>query len=126
MHQRTSPEGPNSFVVAYAPIEETPGRQKAKYMVALNCAVASVPTREFVFVFTDANVRTGKRGDNGGEADSRVLGAYGRTKLNENGKLLLGFAEDNKLALLNTSFAPPKVVCPIRSKAPTAARDKYV
>ena len=37
-----------------------------------------------------------------------MLGAYGRDKLNENGKLLLGFAEDNKLALLNTFFCTPK------------------
>ena len=37
-----------------------------------------------------------------------MLGACGRDKLNENGKLLLGFAEDNKLALLNTFFCTPK------------------
>ena len=37
-----------------------------------------------------------------------MLGAYGRDKLNKNGKLLLGFAEDTKLALLNTSFCTPK------------------
>ena len=37
-----------------------------------------------------------------------MLGAYGRDILNENGKLLLGFAEDNKLALLNTLFCNPK------------------
>ena len=77
-------------------------------MTALNCAVASVPTREYVFVLIDANVRTGKRGEGGGEAESKVLGAYDRDKLNENGKLLLGFAEDNKLALLNTLFRTPK------------------
>ena len=53
-------------------------------------------------------IGTGKRGEGGGEADSKVLGAYGRDKLNENGKLLLGFAEDNKLALLNTFFCTPK------------------
>ena len=29
----------------------------------------------------------------------------------ENGKLRLGFAEDNKLALLNTFFAPLKMAC---------------
>ena len=37
-----------------------------------------------------------------------MLGAYGQDKLNENCKLLLGFAEDNKLALLNTFFYTPK------------------
>ena len=76
-------------------------------MAALNCTVASVPAREYVFVLTDANARTGKRGK-GGEADSKVLGAYGRDKLNENGKILLGFAEDSKLALLNTLFFTPR------------------
>ena len=37
-----------------------------------------------------------------------MLGARGRDVLNENGKLLLSFAEDNKLALLNTFFCTPK------------------
>ena len=97
-----------TFVVAYAPTEEAPEGQKAKYMASLNCTVASVPAREYVFVLTDANARTGKRGEGGGEAGSKVLGAYCREKLNENGKLLLGFAEDNKLALLNTLFCTPK------------------
>ena len=97
-----------TFVVAYVPAEEAPEGQKGKYMAALNCTVASVPAREYVFILTDANVRTGKRGEGGGETDIKVLGANGRDKLNENGKLLLGFAEDNKLALLNTFFGTPK------------------
>ena len=101
---------PNSVtcVVAYAPTEEAPEGQTAKYVAAMNCTVASVPARECVFVLTDVNARTGKRGEGGGETDSKVLGAYGREKLNENGKLLLGFAEDNKLAFLNTFFCTPK------------------
>ena len=76
MHQRTSPKGPNfkyinfvTFVVAYAPTEG----QKAKYMAALNCIVASVPAREYVFVLIDANARTGKRNEGGGEADINAL-----------------------------------------------------
>ena len=77
-------------------------------MAALNCTVASVPAREYVFVLTHANARTGKKGEGGGETASKVLGAYGRDKLNENGKLLLGFAEYNKLALLNTFFCTLK------------------
>ena len=99
-------------MVAYAPTEEAPEGQKVKYMAALNCTVASVPALEYVFVLTDANVRTRKRGEGGGETDSKVLGAYGQDKLNENGKLLLGFAEDNKLALLNTFF------CTLKSGVP--------
>ena len=71
-------------LVAYAPTEEAPEGQKAKYMAALNCTVASVPAREYVFVLTDANGRTEKRGEGRGETDSKVLGAYGRDKLNEN------------------------------------------
>ena len=97
-----------TFVKGYAPTEEAPEEQKAKYMAALNCIVTSVLARECVFVLTDANARTGKRGEGGGEVDSKVLGAYGQDKLNKNGKLLLGFAEDNKLALLNTFFCTPK------------------
>ena len=77
-------------------------------MAALSCIVAAVPARECVFVLTDAHARTGKRGEGGGEADSKVFGASSRDVLNENGKLLLGFAEDNKLALLNTFFFTPK------------------
>ena len=77
-------------------------------MAVLNCTIASMPAREYVFVLTDANARIGKRGEGGGEIDIKVLGAYGRDKLNKNGKLLLGFAEDNKLALLNTFFRTPK------------------
>ena len=69
-------------------------------MAALNCTVASsVPARENVFVLTDASARTGKGGEGRGEADSNLLGAYGREMLNENGKLLLGFTEGSKLAL---------------------------
>ena len=85
-----------TFVVAYAPTKEAPEGQKAKYMAALNCTVAPIPARKYVFVLTDANTRTGKRDEGGGEADSKVLGVYGRDVLNENGKLLLSFAEDKK------------------------------
>ena len=84
-----------------------PKGQKANYMAAFNITVASVPAREYVFVLTDAAARTGRRGGGGGDADSSVLGAHDRDVLNENGKLLLGFEEDKKLAFEHF-FCTPK------------------
>ena len=72
-----------TFVVTYAPTEEAPEGQKTKYMTALNCTVASVPAREYVFTFADANAKIGKRGEGGGDADSKVLGAYHRDMPNK-------------------------------------------
>ena len=77
-------------------------------MAALSSTVPSVPAREYVFVLTHEDVRTGKRGEGSGEAGCEVLGAYGRDVLNENDKPLLGFTEDNTLALLNAFFCNPK------------------
>ena len=96
----------DTFVVAYAPTEEAPEGQKAKYMAAINSTVASMPAREYVSVLTDVNARTGKRGEGGGVAGRKVLGGYGRNVPNVNGNLLLGFAEDKKLAPLTTIFDP--------------------
>ena len=97
-----------TFVVDYAPTEGAAEGQKTKYMATLNSTVASVPIWEHVFVLTNTNARTVKRDEGGEEADNKVLGAYGRDVLNANGKLLLGFTEGNKLALLNTLFCTPK------------------
>ena len=52
-----------TFVVAYAPTVEAPEGQKTKNMAALSCTVASMPSREYVFVLTDANAETEKRGE---------------------------------------------------------------
>ena len=94
-------------------------------MPALNSAVASVPARGCVFVLTDWG-RAWTRGEGSGEADSKLLVAYARDVLNENCKLLLGFAKDNQLAFLNTFFTPFKVAGSTRFKVLTAARHKRV
>ena len=78
-------------MVAYAPTEEAPEEPKAKFMAALNCTEDSVPAREYVFVFTNANARIGKSGEDRGEADRKVLGAYGRDKLNGTRHVTAGF-----------------------------------
>ena len=82
-----------------------------------------IPTKECLFVLVDANARTGKRMS--GCGDGRVLGAYGRDELNNNGKTLLAFAKDNKLDLTNMFLGTRKGgVSPVRSTASAAAMIK--
>ena len=58
----------------------------------------------------DANARTGRREKRQvGSKDNKILGAYGRDTLNDNGELLLSFANNHDLALVNTFFSPKAV-----------------
>ena len=69
-----------------------------------------VPKHEqLLFVLMDVNARTGRR-EKGqvGSKDNKILGAYGRDSLNDNGELLLSFANSHDLALVNTFFSTPK------------------
>ena len=62
-----------------------------------------------LFVLMDANARRGGREKGGvGSEDSESLGAYGRDTLNDNGELLLSFANNHDLAIVNTFFSTPK------------------
>ena len=115
-----------TFLVAYTPKEEAQEGKNIIYTVTLNSTVPSVPAREYVFVSTHEDVRTAKRGEGSGEAGCKVFGAHGRDVLNENDTPLLGFAEDNKLALPKLFFATSDVANPTCFEAPTTARDKYV
>ena len=56
----------------------------------------------------DANARNGEKIEGERTEDDGVLGAYGRDELNKNGKRLLNFATDNKLAVTNTFFSTHK------------------
>ena len=51
--------------------------------------------------------RGGGRRDRWG-ARIKIVGAYGRDTLNDNGELLLSFANNHDLALVNTLFSTPK------------------
>ena len=68
-----------------------------------------MPKHEQLFVSMDANARTGRR-EKGqvGSKDSKILGTYGRNNLNDNGELLLPFAKNLDLAVVNTFCGTPK------------------
>ena len=97
------------FIVAYGPTDTVSNtrEQKAVFWADLESAVSRVPSSDYLFVIIHANARTGVRM---GEEDCKVIGAYGRdTRVSDsNGTSLLRFADDNKLALVNTFFSVPK------------------
>ena len=95
-----------TFVVAYGPTETQNVNNKHAFWTSLDRVVEEVPKHEQLFVLMDANARTGRRekGQVGSE-DSKILGAYGRDTLNDNGELLLSFANNHDLALVNTFFS---------------------
>ena len=95
-----------SFIVGYAPTLDKNTTSENDYVwSSLDEMVMGVPSRDHFFVLMDANARTGMRGI--GWTDSKVLGAYGRDELTDNGERLLVHATDDKLALLNTYYATP-------------------
>ena len=98
-----------TFFVAYAPTETHNASNKHAFWTTLDRAVKDVPRHEQLFVLMDANVRTGRREKGGvGSKDNKILGAYGRDTLNDNGELLLSFANNHDLAIVNTFFSTPK------------------
>ena len=98
-----------TFVVGYAPTDTQSLRKKNAFWTALKRVVKEVPEHEQLFVLMDANARTGRRGGGKlGSEECKVLGAYGRDNLNDNGERLLSFSANHELALLNTFFSTAK------------------
>ena len=98
-----------TFFVAYAPTETQNASNKHSFWTTLDKAVKEIPRHEQLFVLMDANTRTGRREKVGvGSKNNKTLGAYGRDTLNDNGELLLSFANNHDLAVVNTSFSTPK------------------
>ena len=99
-----------TFFVAYAATETHIASNKHAFWTTLDRAVKDVPGHEQLFVLMDANPRTGRREKGGvGSKDSKTLGAYGQDTLNDNGELLLSFANNHDLAIIvKTFFSTPK------------------
>ena len=83
--------------------------------------MGDVPKHEQLFVLMDVNACMGRR-EKGqvGSKDRNIIGACGRDTLNVNRKLLLSFANNHYLALVNTFFSSPRAACHI----PSTARQK--
>ena len=97
-----------NFVVGYAPMEPSDSEKKRALWHRLDSLVRRIQKKEALFVLMDANARTGLKIEGERTEDDGVLGAYGRDELNNNGKCLLNFATDNKLAVTNTFFSTRK------------------
>ena len=85
--------------------------------------VKGIPSRDHVLVLIDAIARIGMRGI--GWTDRKVLGAYGRDELSDNGERLLIHATDNTLALLNTYYATPARGISYTFQSPNRGKAQY-
>ena len=98
-----------TFVVGYAPTNTQSVGKKNAFWTALERVAKEVPEHEQLFVLMDANARTGRRGGGKlGSEEFKVLGAYGRDYLNDNGERLLSFSANHEIALLKTFFSTAK------------------
>ena len=85
-----------TFVVGYAPTDTQSVGEKNAFWTALKRVVKEVPEHEQLFVLMDANAHTGRRGGGKlGSKECKVLGAYGRDTLNDNGERFLSFSANH-------------------------------
>ena len=110
-------------IVGYAPTLDENTSEKDYFWSSLDEVVQGVPSRDHLLLLMDANARTGMRGI--GWTDSKVLGAYGRDELNDNGERLLIPATGNKLALLNTYYATPARGISYTFQSPNRGKAQY-
>ena len=93
-----------NVVVAYAPTEAKPNTDLNDVLSKkLAHLVENISTKECLSVTVDDRTRRME-----GRGDCRVLGAYGRDELNDNGKRRRPFDSHNKLALTNPLFSARK------------------
>ena len=92
-----------TFFVAFSPTETQNASNKHTFWTTLDRAVEVVSRHKQLFVLMDANSRSGRREEGGvGSKDNKIIGPYGRDILNDNGELLLSFANNHDLAIVNT------------------------
>ena len=103
------PAKPVTFFVAYASTETQNTSNKHAFWTSLDRAVRRYLNTNRLFVLMDTNART-KRREKGQvvSKDSNTIGACGRDTLYDNGELLLSFANNHGLALVNTFCSTPK------------------
>ena len=106
--QETRRPGRTASTAAGYRVFYSDSENKRAFWHRLDSMVQRIPKNECLFVLMDANVRTGEKIEGERTEDNGVLGAYGRDELNDNGKGLLNFATDNKLAVTNTFFSTRK------------------
>ena len=95
--------------VAYAPTETHNARNKLAFWTSLDRAVEEVPKHEYIRTYVRVDECHCPHGEGEkeqmGSKDNQILGAYDRDILNDNWELLLFFASNHGLALVNTFFS---------------------
>ena len=116
-----------TFIVGYAPTDTQSVGENHAFWTALERVVKEGPEDEQLFVLVDANARTGRKGGGKlGSEECKVLGAYGRDTLDDNGERFLPFSANHLLALLNTFFSTTKNAISHTSNGRSKKRIDYI
>ena len=87
MREKCGPAQLVTFVVGYEPIDTQYVGKMHAFWTVLDRAVKKVPEHKQLFVLMGENARTGRRRSGKlGSEEFKVLGAYGRDTLNDNGE----------------------------------------
>eukprot|EP00794_Sanderia_malayensis_P021015 gene21015-23067_t len=91
------------FISCYTPTlqnsEKNP-QEREEFYDSLHTAIQNVNSRDLLIIGGDLNAKTGT----GWSMDSKVMGKFGKGKINSNGTHLLDTLELNELFLTNTCF----------------------
>ena len=79
-----------SIISAYAPTNEYEADKKLEFYDDLNKITSTIPRKQHLYIGADFNARVG-RTKRGNDEWNRILGNFGRGKLNDNGLYLLEY-----------------------------------
>ena len=109
-----------SFVVGYTPTLDKSSSDEYHFWNSIDEVVKGVPSRVHLLVLMDANARTGMRGIRW--ADRKVLGAYGRDDMKDNGQNCCSTPQTTNSPSSTHTMPHPLVVHRTHFKAQTEGR----
>ena len=90
-----------TIIQTYAPTSQADDEEIEEFDESLGNAIENSPKRDFLLIFGDLNAKVGRQQDSN---ESKCVGKHGLSDRNERGQLLVDFAAERELSIMNTFF----------------------